>query len=157
MHATRNAHGHADEGQARLLCSPWCIRFEQYMCLLLIGDTYVQGMQESYQLYAHELKVNLPHLQKGPKLAQMPPQRHRSRHTNSHMLITTKSHLNTDAVALVSAFAQWMVVVVLCLLVYCWCHRNERDFGLPVAALEKVLISLNGMFASLKFPKQTLL
>ena len=95
----------------------------------------VQGMKESYKLYGEQLMSQLADLGQGVQLASSTGSAHKHVHLGERPLdtATKASSISTDAAALVSAMLQWLVLLVLSLMVYCWWHRVEPRWSLPPA------------------------
>ena len=91
-------------------------------------------MKESYRLYQEQLTSHLGELSNGVPLASSLQPSQKLRHTGEgghDRAFIGKA----DGAALVSAVIQWIGVLWLCLLVYCWWHRSEPHWGLPPGML----------------------
>lgn len=98
-----------------------------------------QGMRESYRLYQTHLSSHLPQLARSVPLAG--PGQGADGHRRASRPLATDSRarqkvsaIATDAASLLGALAQWVVLLMLIMLVYCWWHRTEAYWGLPPSA-----------------------
>ena len=109
-------------------------------------------MQDSYLMYKAHLKSHMENLQRGTGLTDTScggwsNEKH-GLHKHAHSAQATMQ-LGGEAVDPAGALLQWLAIVLLCLLVYCWRHSSDPHWGIHPAAAR--------WLAALDLPRQPFL